>query len=157
MRGNVKIVKILNGYNEELEGADFVFTVRATQGTKIVYSNVISLHFDKDEWANHKMSKEYIIYDLPVGSLVEVEEVYAGSAYELVDQNVNFPDCLVVAEDADAENPQILTFTFQNSPDDHTPYGTSVLNHYNWSTNREEYGHAQPPYKDSTEEESQKK
>ena len=153
-KGSVKIVKILNGFNETLEGADFVFTVHATKNGKLEYSNVISLHFDKEDWANQRMSKEYIISDLPVGTWVEVKEVYEGSAYELVDQRVNFPDQLVIAEGTEGD---ILTFTFWNSPNDHTPYGSSALNHYNWITNTEKYGPAETPYKDSTEEESQKK
>ena len=150
--GRVKIVKFLNGYNETLEGADFVFTVVAKKNGKIVYSNVFSLHFTKEEWLNKK-SKEVTIDDLPVGSLVTVEEVYTGSAYTLVDYQVNFPDCLVIAEDTEADNPPILTFTFWNAPNDHVPYGSSVLNFYTTnSRDGSDYYPANPPFVDSTGE-----
>lgn len=152
IRGNVKIVKILNGYNESLEGADFVFSISAKKNGKLEYSNVVSLHFDKDEWVNQK-SKEYMIYGLPVGTKVEVEEVYSGSAYKLEDWRVEPSNGLVIADDPESANNQVLTFTFWNSPDEHVPYGTSVLNHYEMATGT--YGHT--GLEDSTKEPSQQK
>ena len=152
-KGNVKIVKNLHGYNETLEGATFLFSVSATKDGVLVYSNVISLRFDDQLLGGHAVSKEYMISGLPVGAEVEVEEVYSGSCYELTGSSVTPQDRLVIAFDEDAEDPQVLTFTFDNAPDDHVPHGTSVLNHYEMATGT--YGHT--GLEDSTQEPSQKK
>lgn len=96
----------------------FVFSIKATkenpdkEGEIITYvDKVIAFTFTGAD------SKTFMITEdeklLPVGAKVEVEEVYSGAGYELVNSDVNYDDKLVVpVEEKDYEP---LTFTFENN------------------------------------------
>ena len=148
-RGGIVIRKHLTAYNEALQGADFVFSVSAVKSGKVVYSNVIKLHFDE-----FVTDKAYVINDLPVGSIVTVKEEYSGSCYEIVDPATQTQTADVVCTDTEETEDDLVEFVFVNQPNARVPKNVTVLNHYEL-LNDGTYGHHNE-YEDSTQENSQK-
>lgn len=78
--GSLEIVKTLTSY-ETSEPAEFVFQIEAYKDetkTAVVYSNVVKLSFTAA--GTQSTTLEGVI---PVGSYVEVTEVYSGASYRL--------------------------------------------------------------------------
>ena len=145
-RGDAVIHKHLTGYNQTLKGADFVFTVEGKKDGQLVYSNVITFHFDGSTY-----DKEYVIHDLPLGTELTVTEAYTGSCYALVSEN-DLTDVVIATDELEPEKTAIV-FYFTNSPTHETSKGTSVLNHYSEGTDGN-YGHTNE-FTDSTHEPTQ--
>lgn len=115
--GSLKIVKTLNGFAMGGDPATFVFKVEAVLGGKKVYSNVVTLVFDKEG------KKELLVKNIPVGSKVTVTEVYSGASYSLTTdatQTVTIPADRVVA------------VTFTNRYDETEKGGGSITNHFEY-------------------------
>ena len=115
--GSFKIVKTLNGFAMGNDPATFVFKVEAVLGGKKVYSNVVTLVFDKEG------KKELLVKNIPVGSKVTVTEVYSGASYSLTTdatQTVTIPADRVVA------------VNFTNRYDEMKNGGGSITNHFEY-------------------------
>ena len=73
--GDLSIVKNLTSYHETLEGATFVFEIKAIKEDRLVYSDVVSMTFDGPG------SGALTVEDIPAGARVTVTEVYSGAGY----------------------------------------------------------------------------
>ena len=119
--GSLEIVKTLTSY-ETSEEAHFVFQVEAYKDetkAEVVYSNVVRLSFDAAE------TKSIILEDvIPVGSYVEVTEVYSGAAYSL--SSAAMASTVIQAE-------EIASVSFANEYNGSGNSGGAVTNHFDYS------------------------
>lgn len=116
--GSLKIVKTLNGFASGGDPATFVFQVEAVLGGKKVYSNVVTLVFDKEG------KKELLVENIPVGSKVTVTEVYNGASYSLVTDQKK-----TVTIDAEGF---VSTVDFTNKYDGRENGGHGITNHFTY-------------------------
>ena len=116
--GSVEIVKRLSSY-ETKDPATFVFSVEATLGEEVVYSDVVSLSFTEPG------EKKVLLDRIPVSAKVTVTEVYSGAAYDLVTD----PSQTVVVE---AE--EVASASFTNDYNDTHKGGGSVTNHFEYDS-----------------------
>ena len=118
--GDLVIEKILSSYNETLDGASFVFEVKAVKENTLVYSDVVSLTFDGYG------SDRVIIEHIPAGAAVTVTEVYSGAGYVPADGALE--KNTMIAADSDSAK-----VTFENRYDGKlNGGGTSVVNHFTY-------------------------
>ena len=116
--GSFKIVKTLNGFAMGNDPATFVFQVEAVLGGKKVYSNVVTLVFDKEG------KKELLIENIPVGAEVKVTEVYSGASYSLT---TNATQTVTISADQ-----VVPAVTFTNRYDERKNGGQSITNHFEY-------------------------
>ena len=116
--GSARIVKTLNSCNVSLGGADAVFRITGRLDGSIVYRNVISLHF------GNPGTQEYVIDNLPKGTVLTVEEVYSGGAY----RPANGDSTLKTSDPVPAGG--VTEVRFVNEYDDTLVQSTSVVNSF---------------------------
>ena len=126
--GSVRINKTLDAYNATLGGASFIFSIEAvkenSQGTaENVYSDVVSLVFDGPG------TRSVEIGNIPAGAQVTVTEVYSGSSYQVVGDNV--ATTVISAEDP-------AEVSFVNTYDDENNGGSSIVNHFGYTAPQNE-------------------
>ena len=124
--GSAVIEKKLISCNVSLGGADAVFRVKGMLGDRIVYRDVISLHFDGPG------TQKYEIKNLPKGTVLTVEEVYSGGAYRPANGDSTLKTSDPVPSDREVElhlkNP--VELSFENEYDETLVQSTSVVNHF---------------------------
>ncbi|HBN56166.1 MAG TPA: hypothetical protein DD414_05265 [Lachnospiraceae bacterium] len=119
--GDLLIQKTLESYNETLGSALFVFQVEAVKGEEIVYSDVLSLCFNKPG------EKSLLVKDIPAGAKVTVTEVYSGASYEAVTE----PEQTAVILPGDhADAPARVEFV--NRYHGGLIPGSGVINHFSY-------------------------
>jgi len=116
--GNLEIVKTLNAYQEG-EPAYFVFSVEATLGGAVVYSDVVSMTFTAPG------QQRVLVEQIPVGAEVTVTEVYSGSCYRLVTDPQQ--TAVITAEET-------AGVSFTNTYDGSNKGGKGVTNHFTRET-----------------------
>lgn len=117
--GSIQINKTLDVYNATLGGASFIFSVEAVKDGETVYSDVVSLVFDGPG------TKSVEVGNIPAGAQVTVTEVYSGSSYQIVGDNV---EIAAITADTAAQ------VSFANTYDGQNNGGSSVLNHFTYTT-----------------------
>lgn len=117
--GDLEIVKDLTEYNASLKDALFVFQVEGTRHGEKVYSDVVSVKFDKAG------KKSVLVKDLPAGTVVTVKEVYAGGSYSNTSGDTQ--ETVIVA-DGVTDNPASVSFT--NTYNGKLIPGTGIVNHF---------------------------
>ena len=115
--GSLKIVKTLNGFAMGGDPATFVFQVEAVLEGRKVYSNVVTLVFDKAG------TKELLVKNIPVGAEVKVTEVYSGASYSLT---TNATQTVTIPAD------QVVAVSFTNRYDERENGGQSITNHFEY-------------------------
>lgn len=118
--GSLKIVKLLEGYDGSHGPAVFVFDVEAWLDGKNVYSDVVTIVFDRPG------EKKLLVEGIPVGARVTVTEVYSGSCYSLVTEQ-NKTVTIGAMED-------IPEVSFTNRRDDRPNGGHGITNHFKYGT-----------------------
>lgn len=116
--GDLEIVKDLTKYNASLKDALFVFQVEGTRHGEKVYSDVVSVKFDKAG------KKSVLVEDLPAGTVVTVKEVYAGGSYSNTSGETQ--EAVIGAEGV-TDNPASVSFT--NTYNGKLIPGTGIVNH----------------------------
>lgn len=125
--GDLVIEKILSSYNETLQGASFVFEVKAVKDQTLVYSDVVSLVFDGCG------SETVTVEGIPLGAEVTVTEVYSGASYREATGGSEPPSRSILMG---AEENRI---SFENEYDGRlNGGGASVVNHFTYE--KEENG-----------------
>lgn len=119
--GELEIKKTLKNYDAKTGTPLFVFDVEAYKDNEVVYSNVVSLSFDKSGTQSVKIS------GLPVGAKVVVKEIYSGASYKVSSAATVTIDSLRSGETAVAG--------FTNEYDNKLVYGTGVVNHFAYDGN----------------------
>ena len=115
--GSITITKNLRSFAGKAN--TFVFHVKATRDGKLVYDKVVSLDFTEAG------TKNLTLTDLPVGSVVTVEEIYSGASCTLVPEGCSSPaDPTVTLE-------EILEFVFTNDMDGPNQ-GHGIQNHFTY-------------------------
>lgn len=117
--GSIQINKTLDVYNATLGGASFIFSVEAVKDGETIYSDVVSLVFDGPG------TKSVEVGNIPAGAQVTVTEVYSGSSYQIVGDNV---EIAAITADTAAQ------VSFANTYDGQNNGGSSVLNHFTYTT-----------------------
>ena len=117
--GDLEIFKDLTEYNASLKDALFVFQVEGTRHGEKVYSDVVSVKFDKAG------KKSVLVKDLPAGTKVTVKEVYAGGSYSNTSGDTQ--ETVIVAEGI-TDNPASVSFT--NTYNGKLIPGTGIVNHF---------------------------
>lgn len=119
--GDLVIEKILTSYNETLQGASFVFEVKAVKDQTLVYSDVVSLVFDG-------CGRETVTLEgIPLGAEVTVTEVYSGASYRETTSGSTPPSHSIVMT---AEENSV---SFENEYDGRlNGGGASVVNHFTY-------------------------
>lgn len=117
--GDLEIVKDLTKYNASLKDALFVFQVEGTRHGEKVYSDVVSVKFDKAG------KKSVLVEDLPAGTVVTVKEVYAGGSYSNTSGDTQET---VIAAEGSTDNPASVSFT--NTYNGKLIPGTGIVNHF---------------------------
>lgn len=120
--GDLEIVKKLTSYSATFQGAFFVFEVEGEKDGKKVYSDVVSLNFEKPG------EKKALVEHLPAGTQVTVTEVYAGASYQPVSAKVQ--KAVIAAEGTD-QNP--VRVAFENEYDHHPNGGSGIVNHFKYN------------------------
>lgn len=120
--GGLVIEKTLTSYNETLGGADFVFSVEAQDGGDVVYSDVVSVSFDRPG------QQEVLVEGIPAGSEVTVTEVYSGAGYE----NTGADSWTIVIV-ADQEQSEPVRVSFHNTYDHRLNGGSGVVNQFSYT------------------------
>lgn len=120
--GSVRINKTLDAYNATLGGASFIFSIEAVKDGETVYSDVVSLVF------NGPGTKSIEVGNIPAGAQVTVTEVYSGSSYQVVGDNV--ATTVISAEDP-------AEVSFVNTYDDENNGGSSIVNHFDYTAPEE--------------------
>lgn len=125
--GDLEIVKTLNTY-EGTQPASFVFRIDVWKDTSkkdLIYSNVETITF-----TNSGQNSVRIDGIIPVGSYVEVTEIYTGSKYELVGddymQKIDFMD-----------GDKLNSVNFENDYDETKTGGTAITNRFELDENGE--------------------
>lgn len=121
LEGDLVIQKILNTYNESLGEVTFVFEVTGREpGTgKVIYSNVVSINYDKD---TKNGSQSVKITGLPAGTEVTVKEVYSGASYTAS-----------VSEGTTTIKPEEeVTVSLVNDYGDKVNKGYGIVNHFDF-------------------------
>lgn len=116
--GSVKIVKTLEGYDGSHGPAVFVFDVEVELDGKNVYSNVVTIVFDKPG------VEQLLVEGIPVGARVTVTEVYSGACYTLVTDKTKTVTISAAQE--------ILTVSFTNRYDERPNGGHGITNHFRY-------------------------
>ena len=116
--GSVQINKTLDTYNATLGGASFIFSVEAVKDGETVYSDVVSLVFDGPG------TKSVEVGNIPAGAQVTVTEVYSGSSYQIVGNNVA---TAVISAETSAQ------VSFANTYDGSNNGGSSIVNHFTYT------------------------
>lgn len=134
--GDLVINKTLDVYNETNGGATFVFQIEATKTdvdtgeTKKVYSDVVSMTFDKP-------GKDSItIENIPAGADVVVTEIYSGASYELTTDASK--TVKVVADDLTGAP---VNVDFSNTYDGRLNGGSGIVNHFSYNSENGEWTH----------------
>ena len=136
-KGSLRIVKTLNDYEDreatnegEVNDITFVFQVDAVldrgdgNGPVNVFSTVVSKKFSA---AEDNVEIAFIENKIPIGATVTVTEVYSGAGYTLTtDETVTG----VISADT------VMTAAFTNQYDHHLIQGGSVINSFDYSTER---------------------
>lgn len=128
--GALEVIKDLPVYNETVGGATFVFQVEAvktdvdTEEKKAVYSDVVSMTFDKPG------KESILIQDIPAGAEIVITEVYSGASYSLESD----PEVKVTIE---AEEKATASFT--NNYDERLNGGYGVVNHFAYDGEKQEW------------------
>ena len=116
--GSVQINKTLDTYNATLGGASFIFSVEAVKDGETVYSDVVSLVFDGPG------TRSVEVGNIPAGAQVTVTEVYSGSSYQIVGNNVA---TAVISAETSAQ------VSFANTYDGSNNGGSSIVNHFTYT------------------------
>lgn len=119
--GSLVIEKKLTAYNATFGRTSFVFQIEAEKDGKSVYSDVVSLAFDKPG------VKSLQIDNIPAGAVVEVTEVYSGASYTAV----TAPRQTAVIE-AEGEDKNPAKVEFENTYDGHPNGGFGIVNHFKY-------------------------
>lgn len=127
--GKIIIEKKLDGYNETLNGANFVFLITAQKDDITIFSKVESISFNKDNWRD---SRRVIVEGIPAGAYVVVEEVYSGSCYESVGNRISEPYEILAIDKYSPLDITPKVFEFENRPNGNIEQGASVLNYYSY-------------------------
>lgn len=118
--GNLVIEKKLSSYNETLQGASFVFEVKAVKDGALVYSDVVALTFDGCG------TKQVEIPQIPAGAEVTVTEAYSGAGYASVDGVLTRSTVITAGSDS-------TKVIFENEYDGKlNGGGVSVVNHFTY-------------------------
>lgn len=120
--GDLEIEKTLTSYNATVGGATFVFSVEAVKEDEVVYSDVVSVVFDRAG------TRQILVEDIPAGSEVTVTEVYSGSSYENTGAASQTVEILA---DGTAGSPVQVSFT--NTYDHGLNGGSGVVNHFDYT------------------------
>ena len=120
--GDLEIEKTLTSYNATVGGATFVFSVEAVKEDEVVYSDVVSVAFDRAG------TRQILVEDIPAGSEVTVTEVYSGSSYENTGAASQTVEILA---DGTAGSPVQVSFT--NTYDHGLNGGSGVVNHFDYT------------------------
>lgn len=121
--GDLVIEKKLSTYNQTLEGAAFVFEVKAVKEDTLVYSDVVSLAFGSHGTETAK------IEHIPAGAEVTVTEIYGGASYESADGAAKPSKTTVIVADSDSAK-----VFFENKYDEGlNGGGPGVVNHFTYS------------------------
>lgn len=114
--GSLTIEKNLTSYHQTLEGATFVFEIRAVKEDTLVYSDVVALNFDAPG------KKSLSVEGIPAGAVVSVTEVYSGAGYQAAGS---------ISQEQTAVAEQTIRFSFENEYDGHlNGGGPGVVNHF---------------------------
>lgn len=114
--GSLTIEKQLTSYHETLEGATFVFEIRAVKEDRLVYSDVVALNFDAPG------KKSLSVEGIPAGAVVTVTEVYSGAGYQTTGS---------ISQEQRIEAEQTIRFSFTNEYNGHlNGGGPGVVNHF---------------------------
>ncbi len=119
--GELEIKKTLKNYDAKTGTPLFVFDVEVYKDGEVVYSNVVSLSFDKEGTQKVKIS------GLPVGAKAVVKEIYSGASYTADSAQTVTIDSLQATEVSEA--------SFTNEYDNKLVYGTGVVNHFAYDGN----------------------
>lgn len=146
--GRLQITKNLTDFNDRLgSDASFIFEVKAEKDGRIVYSDVVRLGFTGAGSQSVTIGPEAgdgvdVIGKIPAGSKVTVTEVYSGASYE-ADSEVQTVN-VMAAYEADQNN--VVTVSFTNHYNGGINGGSSVVNHFeydaegeNWKKPAQEY------------------
>ena len=76
------------------------------------------------------LNESVLIQGIPVGTYIEVEEIYTGSGYKFLEQNPASVIIETIPSDEGGE-PSAVTFTFKNTYDDELKKGYGVQNSFN--------------------------
>lgn len=146
--GRLRITKNLTDFNDRLgSDASFIFEVKADKDGRIVYSDVVRLGFTGAGSQSVTIGPEAgdgvdVIGKIPAGSKVTVTEVYSGASYE-ADSEVQTVN-VMAAYEADQNN--VVTVSFTNHYNGGINGGSSVVNHFeydaeseNWKKPAQEY------------------
>lgn len=117
--GTLTIEKTLDSYNATLGGASFVFRIEAVKENKKVYSDVVSLTFDRAG------SKSITLEAIPAGAEVSVTEVYSGAIYQAVSASTQ--QVQIVASGAAQAQAKVA---FRNTYDGRLNSGSGIVNHF---------------------------
>lgn len=120
--GDLEIEKTLTSYNETIGKTTFVFSVEAVKEDEVVYSDVVSVTFDRAG------VRQVLVEDIPAGSEVTVTEIYSGSSYEntgAVSQTVE-----ILADGTEGSPIQV---SFTNTYDHRFNGGYGVVNHFDYT------------------------
>lgn len=132
--GKLTIEKELNGHNGMPgNSATFVFKLTITSpkdmpAQKVTEQRIESIFFDGITLP------EKTVENIPAGSTVVVEEIYAGAGYEIADGSQITQTVTVTADDqynepGETVDPIVVSFT--NQPDGTTTGGYGIENHFN--------------------------
>jgi len=121
----ITITKHIDAW-ENSSPVTFIFEVTATKEGKVVYSNVVSLTFDKDSKDTMSVSLKNCI---PVGSRVEVEEIYSGAGYKFA-EGENGERVIEVLEEQPNHDPYVIPDPFNNTYNKETTNGFGIENHF---------------------------
>ena len=117
--GNLVIDKTLTSWHETLQGASFVFEIKAEKEDQVVYNDVVSLNFDQAG----TMSRT--IEGIPAGAKVTVTEIYSGGSYEQT--GAGMPEGDIIRADGE------IHAAFTNQYDGRLNQGgISVVNHFTY-------------------------
>ena len=128
--GSLKITKALDAhehvaFGDRIDPATFIFRVDVTYRGKKVYSDVITMVFDKAE------TQTFEIANLPVGAEAVVEEIYSGGNYKISDKEKAKQTVTIIADNAETKDVVEMAQTaFTNVYDTTWNGGGSVNNHF---------------------------
>ena len=111
----------------------FIFEVKATKNGEVKYSNVVSLTFDENSSDTLSVSLKNCI---PVGSRVEVTEVYSGAGYAMTEGETGERVIEVLTAQPN-HDPYVIPDPFNNKYDKNGTNGFGIENHFTANINEE--------------------
>ncbi len=120
--GDLEIIKTLTSYSETFRGAFFIFEVKGEKDGKTVYSDVVSINFDRPG------KKKTLVGHLPAGTQVTVTEVYSGAGYKPV---LPKEQKAVIVAGEEGQDPVYVEF--ENEYSHHPNGGSGIVNHFQYN------------------------